>query len=91
MDYSIIYPFVITRIKCSGKDTLIVQTRNLIADAVKVAYKVSAKDEEHVILNGNGVTLKGDRFFNLVPKEGELSMTVNGMNIRGEIMVFINK
>lgn len=88
---SIIYPFVVARIICSGRDTLIVQARNLVADSVKVAYIVSAEDEEHVILNGNGVTLRGDRLFNFVPKEGEIRLTVDGMNIRGELMVFKNK
>jgi len=58
---------------------------------VKVAYIVSAEDEKHVLLNGNGVTLRGDRLFNFVPKEGEISLMVDGMNIKGELMVFKNK
>ncbi len=85
------YPFDIIRIKCSEKDTLIVQTINIIADSIKVTYKVSAEDKEHLILKGNGVNFRGDRFFNIVPNRGEICLTVDGKNIKGKIMIFKNK
>ena len=54
---------------------------------IKVASKVSTEDEEHIILKGNDVTFKGDRFFYLVPDIGEICLIVDGKNTKGKVIL----